>query len=220
MYFVVEALPRSGRDEDAGRSFVLRYRFDGAPVRFRLGAFPEMGVADARKAAKEALLIWGGPRPRTIRREAVASDVAAKKAADEEAKNTVEAAWVEFDERHLVPKCRAGTRARYKQDASNWLPKIGARPLRDVTKRDVLAMIDIAQARGPSAANTCLTVLSSFFAWCVDRCLLDKSPAEGVKKPNEYTPVTASWTTMKSPSSGRAVKTWAEASGPCSVAFC
>ena len=57
-----------------------------------------------------------------------------------------------------------------------------------MTKKDCLDAIDDSMLRGPSAANTTLTVLSSFFGFCVERDMLEKSPTMGIKRPSEYKP--------------------------------
>jgi integrase len=191
LYFVIEQTPKSGRDKDAGRSWAARYRspLNGKPAKFRLGPFPTVGVSKARDLCRDALThVAAGRDPRNVKADAIAAQVEAKKAAEIEAGNTVNAAWAEYDQRHLIGKCRPGTRSRFKQDAVHWLPKLGPKTLRAVTKKDCLDVIDDSMSRGPSAANTTLTVLSSFFGFCVERDMLEKSPTMGIKKPSEYRP--------------------------------
>jgi len=56
--------------------------------------------------------------------------------------------------------------------------------IRDITRRDVIEMIDrVVDGGSPVAANRTLTVAKTFFNWCVARDILTASPTQGVKPP-------------------------------------
>jgi hypothetical protein len=58
------------------------------------------------------------------------------------------------------------------------------RPLRSLTKTDVLRVLDRVLDRGkPRAANLLLAHVKRMFNWCVERDLIATSPAAGVKPP-------------------------------------
>jgi integrase len=57
------------------------------------------------------------------------------------------------------------------------------RSLQSVSKKDVVAVIDKALKRGPSAAVTAWKVAKAFFAWCEAREDDFTSPARSIRKP-------------------------------------
>lgn len=60
---------------------------------------------------------------------------------------------------------------------SHLLPQLGARPLIEVSKRDLIAVIDTAALRGPSNARHLYAYTRTFLNWCAARDLIDASPA-------------------------------------------
>jgi integrase len=63
-------------------------------------------------------------------------------------------------------------------------PKWGRRRVQDITKRDVIDLLDsiVDDGRGV-LANRALAVVRKFFNWCLERDILAASPAAGVKPP-------------------------------------
>jgi integrase len=57
------------------------------------------------------------------------------------------------------------------------------RSLQSISKKDVVAVIDKAMKRGPSAAVTAWKVAKAFFAWCEAREDDFASPARSIRKP-------------------------------------
>ena len=57
------------------------------------------------------------------------------------------------------------------------------RSLRSISKKDVVAVIDKATKRGPSAGVTAWKVAKAFFAWCEAREDDFASPARSIRKP-------------------------------------
>ena len=67
-----------------------------------------------------------------------------------------------------------------REVGSTW----GHRSLHDINKRDVVELVSAIDQRGaPAAANKTLKCIKTYFAWCVGRAILDKSPADGVPLP-------------------------------------
>jgi integrase len=68
-----------------------------------------------------------------------------------------------------------------RHDLKGWY----ARPLASITKADVLALLDRVLDRGkPRAVNLLLAHVKRMFNWCVERGLLETSPAATVKPPS------------------------------------
>jgi hypothetical protein len=169
------------------KSWALRYRFGGKPVKATLGRWPIMTLAAARGAAAAAL-------------EQVESGIdpaAEKKAAKAEA---IEAARLEADptiaERDKVKSVidlfmkRHASRNRRAADVANMfrrdvLPKWGDRNIHDITKRDLIDLLDGIVDRGsPITANRLLAHLRTVWTWAKGRDVIAASPFDGVKPPS------------------------------------
>ena len=73
----------------------------------------------------------------------------------------------------------------YKHDL---LPKFRSKYLSQVTRRDVIALLDDIVDRGsPIMGNRVLAVLRKFSSWYVTRDLTKTNPCEGVKPPSKQT---------------------------------
>src|SRR5665811_1727648 len=91
--------------------------------------------------------------------------------------------WKGYLKVHLIPEATGSSVARFRGIfEKRILPKWRARPIAGMVKADALTVIDAALLRGQSAKNSTITVLSSFFNWCMDRNLIEHSPVERVKK--------------------------------------
>jgi integrase len=188
LYFIVQP--------SGVKSWAVRYRFDRKPCKLTLGRYPavELGAArDLAKAALEAVDKGINPavqkkatRPTRVRSEpgAVDTDEAADiKAEDLTRKSPVRDVWRGYLKVHLIPEATASSVARFKGIfEKHILPKWRDRPIGGMVKADALPVIDAALLRGQSAKNSTITVLSSFFNWCMDRNLIEHSPVERVKK--------------------------------------
>jgi integrase len=177
------------------KSWALRYRFDRRPCKLTLGRYPaiELGAArDLAKAALEAVDKGTNPalrkklaRPARARSEPGAADaeVADVNAEDLTRDSPVRDVWKGYLKVHLIPQATASSVARFNGLFEKHVrPKWRDRQIAGIVKADALVVIDAALLRGPSAKNSTITVLSSFFNWCMDRNLIEHSPVERVKK--------------------------------------
>jgi integrase len=65
-----------------------------------------------------------------------------------------------------------------------YVPRWKTRRLQDLTKRDVLDVLDDIMAQNkPSAARHAFSTVRKFFSWCVERELIDLSPCLTIKPP-------------------------------------
>lgn len=96
----------------------------------------------------------------------------------------VEVVWNDYVARHLEPNAKASSVAKFKGIFEKQVkPKWKGRRIDAIDKRDVLEIVDDSAKRGPHAANSVVTVLSSFFGWCMSRDIVKMTPMLGVKKP-------------------------------------
>jgi integrase len=186
LYFIVQP--------SGVKSWAVRYRFDRKPCKLTLGRYPavELGVArDRAKAALEEVDKGNNPalRKRATRlahvwgRGAADAEVADIKAEDLTRESPVGDVWKGYLKVHLIPEATGSSVARFRGIfEKRILPKWRARPIAGMVKADALTVIDAALLRGQSAKNSTITVLSSFFNWCMDRNLIEHSPVERVKK--------------------------------------
>jgi integrase len=159
------------------KSWALRYRFAGKPAKLTLGRWPVMGLAEARAAATEALdMLAKGRDPAAEKRAAKAARLEAQLTERDKIKTLVAV----FDQRHLA-SIKSGRAVRARLDRYV-LPVWGERDIHDITKRDVLELLESIKDGGHAVtANRVRTHLGTFFNWCVERDILTASPMQGVK---------------------------------------
>jgi integrase len=151
------------------KTWVVRYSYAGRERRFRIGAYPEVGLKGARDEAE-----------RQRGKASLGSDPQAER---EKVRlgETVTAAldvWLEAAEtRAWRPRSRdtflshVGLRIR---------PRLGPLKLAEVSRAHVLTMLDSIE--GAATRNRCLTVTRLFFRWCINRALLEADPTMGIEK--------------------------------------
>jgi integrase len=186
LYFIVQP--------SGVKSWAVRYRFDRKPWKFTLGRYPAVELGLARDLAKAALeMVDKGINP-ALRKKPVLKLVCSKagaadadaidiKAEDLTRESPVRDVWKGYLKVHLIPGATASSVARFRGlFEKHVLPKWRDRSIAGMVKTDALVVIDAALLRGKSAKNSTITVLSSFFNWCMDRNLIEHSPVERVKK--------------------------------------
>jgi len=198
---------RVSRD-NSRRSFVVRYSEPGgAKRRVTLGAFPELGLADARDKAREILAAvqnakaaeappqppasmpdGENPSPTVSYPSKRAKPAARKRPPDKEEK--LEDAVLTFGElaeiyieRHAKVKKRT-----WKDDERNLrvdlLPAWKDRPAESIRRRDVAELLDRIVERGaPILANRVKALTSKIFNVGIGRGLVENNPATGVAMP-------------------------------------
>lgn len=159
------------------KSWALRYRFGGKPAKLTLGRWPLMGVADARSAASEAIeAVQHGNDPSAAKKRTKAARLEAQLSERDMIKTLIE----QYAKRHLTSlKSGATVKRELERHVVNpW----GERDIHDIAKRDVIDLLDgIADSGRVVTANRVRAYLNKFLNWCVERDILDVSPATGVK---------------------------------------
>jgi integrase len=164
---------------NGSRSWSLVYRFDGELRRDTLGPYPKIGLAKARKMAGDALeLVGQGKDPRETKATAEAAE-AARQA------DTVAAVAEQFIAKHASQRRWGELERILRRDV---MPEWKSRPVSDITRREVIDLLDTIAERAPIQANRTLTVLSIFFGWCLDRDIIPADPTNRVPKPTKESP--------------------------------
>lgn len=164
------------------KSWAVRYRHATKPRKMTLGGYPAISLADARKEAQKALRLVSEGR-----------DPATEKADADDARpahmDLVPAVLDEFVSRYVEVKNSQSyideTKRIIEADLKPaWKQKL----IKAVTKRDVLRLLDKIVDRGaPIMANRVRALLSKFFAWCVERDIIEFSPMVSIKPPSKET---------------------------------
>ena len=172
---------------NGARSWIASYRLaDGRKVMETIAPIARLPkVDDARQAARDSMeKAASGDNP-----------VAEKRAlAGRAATNTVAAVvarYLDHCDRNLKPKTAREWRRIFEHDV---VPRWGERPLAEITKGDVLELVNDKAARrerkrqgltegAAVQAGKMLTRLRTFFGWAVAGDLAPADPTAGVRKP-------------------------------------
>lgn len=158
-------------------SFFFIYHHAGRKRRMTLGSYPALSLADARKLHRDALsTLENGKDPASLQQQA---KIAEKKS------ETVEDLLNEYLEKWAKPRKRS-----WKEDERILTKEIkpiwGKRKAKDITRRDVILMLDkILERNAPIIANRTLAVTRRMFNFAVERDIIDTSPCYLVKAPSK-----------------------------------
>lgn len=148
------------------KSWAVRCRLGGKPIKHTIGSYPAFGLKEARDAAARVLRgVSEGRGPTSARVETVAQGV----------------------EQFLARHCK-NYRPTTLYAARYWLRHYvvgawGGRRLDGITRADIRALL--ASVEGPVAANRVHSIVTTFFRWCVGNDLLSSSPAAELAAPNK-----------------------------------
>jgi integrase len=164
------------------RLFVLQTVYPGHTVQSvrTLGTYPELALAEARAKAQE----WYGLAKRGIDpavEEAKASERARRAAmlSEQRSFGAVAEAYIERE----LPRQRRGERVR-KQIEKELLPYWGGKPINEIDRLDVVALLDRIMARPARAyAHNVLQAIRGVFNWAIARGVygLETSPCDRLK---------------------------------------
>ncbi len=166
----------------AGRKvFLLQYRMGGRVAkteRCTIGEYRSPFTVDSARAEAIRLLaeVKAGRNP-----------AGSKRAARQIAANRVRLFGelaAEFIERHAKPNTRDWRKTEYllRRDV---LPFWTTRPVREITRQDVIELIDRVADRGARIhANRVLAAVRVLFNWALSRGVIEASPIAGVKAPS------------------------------------
>jgi integrase len=140
------------------KSWAVRYRYAGRPVKLTLGKWPAMSLADARKAAAEAQHeLARGNNPAKAKADA-------KIKADAAQANTLTAVCENY--LAIEGKKLRSRDARVSILRRHVYPALGDRPIGEIRRRDIARLLDkVEVGAGPRMADVTLGVLRRIFHW-------------------------------------------------------
>jgi integrase len=151
------------------KSWAVRYRHANKTRKLTLGSWPAIDLATARDLGSKAL-----------RRVAEGYDPAGEKIAKASlATDIVEHVIDDFIRRYVQHKRTAYEIERILR--LDVVPRWRGRRIGDITRRDVIALVDAIEERGaPVMACRTLDAVKSMFGWCVSKDIVSISPCAGI----------------------------------------
>jgi integrase len=157
------------------KSWAVRYRRHGRTRKVTLGAYPAIDLVAARELGATALRD-------VARNRDPGHDKARTRAKQTDA---IEDVVTRFVEQH----CRRHNRPRTAEETERMLrkhvlPRWRGRTVSELHRRDVLDLLDgVVGDVTPKAGNNVLAAVRKMLNWCVERDIIEISPAAGVKRP-------------------------------------
>lgn len=167
-------------ERSATWSLSLRLK-NGQRTRVTLGAWPGLGIADARKAAQDARrLVDEGIDPNEQKRAAVRAAEIAKRN-----QSTLRDTLDHYETSKLSHLRRGAATRRALDGKRGLLRDMLAREPGSITRAEIRAAVERHAKTSPIAANRSLAYARAFFNWCVGEEIIESNPAEKVKKPGK-----------------------------------
>jgi integrase len=164
---------------NGSKSWSTFYRFNGRLRRLTIGAYPVIKPAQARREAAAALeRARGGVDP--------AAEKRARRYAPAPGTDTFSNLVSDYLERYARKNTGPGTfketkRVLESQDLAAWRN----RPISEISRRDVIDVIDHIAKRAEVQANRTLARLRALFNWAIEKDRLTTSPIVGMKPPTK-----------------------------------
>lgn len=157
-------------DPAGGKWWRWKYRFEGKEKRLSLGVYPEVSLAAAREQRQECRkLLAGGTDPAEQRK-------AIKSAREGRTADSFEVVAREWLQKFIDPMSDSHRKRVYARFVNDLFPRIGARPIAEITPKELLGVILKIEERGAhDTAHRTLSSCSQVFRFAVSsgRCESD-----------------------------------------------
>jgi len=155
------------------------YRFDGKRRFLNLGHYPALPLTKARSAHRKALdLVEQGIDPLAAKQEKKRERISAP---------TVQQLSEEYIEKHAKPNKKSWKADQRTLDA-DILPAIGKRKAKDITRREVVLLLEKIAERAPVLSNRVLALLRKMFNFAVQRGILNQTPCSNIARIHKEKP--------------------------------
>ena len=162
--------------DKGAKSFLLGARYPNSKnfLRRELGRVGVLKLAEAREMAREwQRLLKDGIDPRDVLRR--------KRAEAEQRSGDTFAKLAELYIARRVRDQRSGEEAE-RIIRTELMPRFGKRPATEVTRHDVIKMIDEIVGRGsPAQAHGAFAMVRGIFNWAIDRNMVETSPTDRLR---------------------------------------
>lgn len=156
-----------------------KFRLGGVEGLDALGGYPEVSLAEARKAHGESRrLVAEGINPVLARRERKRALIQATLVREKGSFEAVAADWSAATAHGL----RASTvRQRERELAKDLLPKLRARQIKDITRVEITNLLKTIEKRAPEVARNQRNHLWGIFEYAIDSGLVDANPIPSIR---------------------------------------
>ena len=161
---------------DGAKRWRLAYRFGGVQKTLAIGVYPEIGLREAR-AAREAARqrLTRGQDPSQAKRDAKAAKATA-------GANTFAAIAAELTEKKRRDGKAATTLRKFEWFMTFASPALGARPISEISARDVLAVLKDVESRGlHETARKLRTAIGDVFRYAIATARADNDPTTALR---------------------------------------
>ncbi len=178
-------------------SYVIRFRVKGVSKKLTLGVFDisDGGLSRVRDEARLAQVALSAARrgvgadPASLkqqqRRAQEAEAEAARRKELEARENTFGAVCKEYLASHAVTKLRPMTRRERARQITKELAPWRDRPISEISRKDVLRLLDPIASTRPIMANRVHATLTHLFSWAEEREFIMTNPMKGLRRPLE-----------------------------------
>lgn len=158
------------------KSFLTVFSFDGKQQWLTLGRYPDLSLARARKKISEI-------------REQVANGINPTLEKQQQRAERINAPTVEQFAAEYLKRWAYRHKKSAKEDErilhKDVIPHMGKMKLQDVTRRDVIALIDAVAERGSIMANRTLAVIRKMFSFAINRGVIETTPCMNIDPPGK-----------------------------------
>jgi len=159
-----------------GKYWRFKYRFAGKEKRLALGVYPDLSLADARELhtqARKALALGGDPGE--VKREAKRRSVL-------NSENTFEAIANEWCESRKHKWVTSYSEAMVERLKRHVFPKIGHRPIKDITAPEFLTVVRVVEGQGSlDLAQRLMQASAQIFRYAVATGRAERNPLVDLK---------------------------------------
>jgi len=170
--------------EKGSKTWRYRYRLADKEQTLTIGSFPEVTLEYARQAHRAARWLV----ERSVQPRAYVEELLLKARAEEESKerNTVKAVcdeWQSATERTISART---FKHRKQMLEKHVLPKVGGRPIGDVTRKELRELLLELDKTAPVTASHCRIYIGQIFEWALDSELVQWNPVpKATSLPNQ-----------------------------------
>lgn len=161
---------------DGAKRWRLAYRFGGAQKTLALGVYPEVGLKDARDARDAARKVLArGDDPLAVKK-------AAKSAKADAGANSFSAVAAELAEKKRRDRKATATLRKFDWFMTFAFPALGARPIHEISAREVLTVLKEVEARGThETARKLRTAIGDVFRFAIATARADNDPTVALR---------------------------------------
>jgi integrase len=159
------------------KSYLYRYKINGKPFEYTIGAVDSLSLSDARKEhASLVSQVKAGRNPK-LERDLKTQSV--------NAVPTVKDFAETYIQRYAKPKKKSWLEDD-RQLKADVIPALGSLRIDAVKRAHVIALLDRKEDAGAMVArNRLLSLLSKYFAYALERGLVELNPVTGIKRLTE-----------------------------------